>query len=622
MPANPIPYSPSTAHRARAPRAWSCAWIALAAALLLLFGTPTQGRAATMFDVSGCPATNLALGSLTPPFAVRTGTCSVQFGDTVTGSELRLYQADGTGAAMNGFADHAAGANWSTGTTMFGTCLDAVTGGAIASWTPAADGTCDPIDAEPWRPVSASAAAGVVASTGAGASGTATMRFGARGTVAAMPGSYAAPLVIEVISTTVNTPPTTPAMVAPADAAIVASPTPTLTATFSDPDASDTGTVHFEVCSSSTCASAIQTGTSSAGTANGANGSWVVGSALTAGMTYWWRARTEDAGAAVSGWSTPRSFMVNSTSAPTPSSPADAVVIASTTQTLSATFTDPQAGQTGTIAFRITSNAACTTVVQSGSSSAGVAIGANGTWTAAALAPGATYWWCATSTDSAGGVSALSAIRSFTVNSTTSPTLVAPASGATGQATTPSLSATFTDPQVGQTGTLEFRVTSDSGCSTVVGSGSSAAGVGIGSNGSWTVSPALAASTSYWWCARSTDNLGGVSGWSSARSFTTAPAGCTGANTAAPSVTPVGPVNSGTTLTLASNGSWSCTPSSYSYQWYRCYTLIPGATGSTYATVVADRGYLVRVRVTAIHASGNGTADSNQVFVNPAPAEC
>ena len=53
----------------------------------------------------------------------------------------------------------------------------------------------------------------------------------------------------------------------------------------------------------------------------------------------------------------------------------------------------------------------------------------------------------------------------------------------------------------------------------------------------------------------------------------------------------------GRTLT-ARRGSWSPTPSSYSYRWLRDGTAIVGATASTYTLTKADRGTRIQVEVT------------------------
>ena len=71
----------------------------------------------------------------------------------------------------------------------------------------------------------------------------------------------------------------------------------------------------------------------------------------------------------------------------------------------------------------------------------------------------------------------------------------------------------------------------------------------------------------------------------------------------------------GQTLT-ASNGRWSGSPTSFSYQWLRCdgaggncFTIV-GATGKTYGVVFADVYSTLRVAVTAKNTEGPGTARS------------
>jgi hypothetical protein len=65
-----------------------------------------------------------------------------------------------------------------------------------------------------------------------------------------------------------------------------------------------------------------------------------------------------------------------------------------------------------------------------------------------------------------------------------------------------------------------------------------------------------------------------------------------------------------------SNGSWTNSPSSFSYQWYRCdssgsnCSSIAGANGSSYGVTAADAGYTLRSAVTATNAGGSNTASS------------
>ncbi len=93
------------------------------------------------------------------------------------------------------------------------------------------------------------------------------------------------------------------------------------------------------------------------------------------------------------------------------------------------------------------------------------------------------------------------------------------------------------------------------------------------------------------------------------------------AQTTSPPVNSVAPTISGTTTfnqTLsAGNGSWSNSPTSYTYTWSRAssaggsYTTISGATNSTYPLVAADVGQYLKVNVTAINAGGINAATSS-----------
>ena len=93
-------------------------------------------------------------------------------------------------------------------------------------------------------------------------------------------------------------------------------------------------------------------------------------------------------------------------------------------------------------------------------------------------------------------------------------------------------------------------------------------------------------------------------------------------NQTAPSIS--GTVAVGQALTAA-NGTWSNTPTGYTYQWQRCdaaganCVAIAGATGGTYTLTSADSGSTIVVQVTASNANGTGqTATSSQTAVVPA----
>jgi hypothetical protein len=71
----------------------------------------------------------------------------------------------------------------------------------------------------------------------------------------------------------------------------------------------------------------------------------------------------------------------------------------------------------------------------------------------------------------------------------------------------------------------------------------------------------------------------------------------------------------------ASNGSWTNSPTSYSYQWQRCASdgggcgAIAGADSQHYTVSSADIGHRLRVQVTAHNSGGSGTATSGATAV-------
>ncbi|MGZ4181607.1 MAG: hypothetical protein ACXVUL_13120 [Solirubrobacteraceae bacterium] len=85
------------------------------------------------------------------------------------------------------------------------------------------------------------------------------------------------------------------------------------------------------------------------------------------------------------------------------------------------------------------------------------------------------------------------------------------------------------------------------------------------------------------------------------------------ANTAAPTIS--GTAQQGNTITT-SNGSWSGSPTSFSYQWQDCNTSgasctnISGATSSSHVLQGTDVGSTIRAVVTATNTSGSASASS------------
>jgi hypothetical protein len=101
-------------------------------------------------------------------------------------------------------------------------------------------------------------------------------------------------------------------------------------------------------------------------------------------------------------------------------------------------------------------------------------------------------------------------------------------------------------------------------------------------------------------------NSGGPS--SSATSAATAAvtaAGAVPSNTAIPVVT--GTAQAGQTLT-ATNGTWTNSPTGFTYQWNRAGAAINGATASTYLLATADIGSIITCSVIAMNAIGSSAA--------------
>lgn len=132
----------------------------------------------------------------------------------------------------------------------------------------------------------------------------------------------------------------------------------------------------------------------------------------------------------------------------------------------------------------------------------------------------------------------------------------------------------------------------------------------IGGATASTYTTVVADSTANITCDVTADN--GVAPTATAGSNTLTMANYTPANTVPPSVTGTAVV--GQTLSTT-NGTWTNSPSSFTYQWYRGATLISGATSSTYTLVQADAGNTSNIKcvVTATNSAGSVNADSNTI---------
>jgi hypothetical protein len=84
-------------------------------------------------------------------------------------------------------------------------------------------------------------------------------------------------------------------------------------------------------------------------------------------------------------------------------------------------------------------------------------------------------------------------------------------------------------------------------------------------------------------------------------------------------VNSVAPVISGTLLwgneLTTTNGTWSNSPTGYTYQWKRNGSNISGATANTYITTLADWNQDITCEVTASNVSGSGTPAASNTLV-------
>lgn len=105
-----------------------------------------------------------------------------------------------------------------------------------------------------------------------------------------------------------------------------------------------------------------------------------------------------------------------------------------------------------------------------------------------------------------------------------------------------------------------------------------------------------------------TNAMGNASATSAGRSIPAAPS--VPVNTVAPVAS--GSTAIGSTLSVT-NGTWTNSPVSYTYQWRRGGTNISGATSSTYVSQAADYNQAVTCQVTATNGAGSGQAVSNGI---------
>jgi hypothetical protein len=84
-------------------------------------------------------------------------------------------------------------------------------------------------------------------------------------------------------------------------------------------------------------------------------------------------------------------------------------------------------------------------------------------------------------------------------------------------------------------------------------------------------------------------------------------------NTAAPVVSATSLSVAGAGVASCTTGTWTNTPTSYTYQWLRAGVAIAGATTNSHTLVAADVGATLTCQVTAINAAGQTSVASNAI---------
>lgn len=249
--------------------------------------------------------------------------------------------------------------------------------------------------------------------------------------------------------------------------------------------------------------------------------SWPVPIALTAGSAYWFHVRYQDATGLWSSWSAETTFVYD------PNAPLDATLVSPTngaatrSARLTATYLDSAPASSGRVEFQVCTASACTTVLETGFSPV-VASGANGSWSHARTT--GSYWWRARSVDASGTAGAWTAAWTFSfAQPPATPSLITPTNGAWVTTTTPTLTASYSDPD-GDAGANVFEwCRADAGvadwsdtanCVTGYGSVTSASGANRVNK---SAVPGVALGQGDWyWRAASRDSGGGISAYSSA----------------------------------------------------------------------------------------------------------
>lgn len=158
------------------------------------------------------------------------------------------------------------------------------------------------------------------------------------------------------------------------------------------------------------------------------------------------------------------------------------------------------------------------------------------TSTATGLAATTQYSFCVKARNGDNTETSFGSAASGTTNAANvapnAPALVSPANASFTSDTTPTLSANYSDPDSGDTGTTNYRIATSAGnclSGTVVDSGTSSATSDENEDTAWTPASSIGSDGTYYWCAQNNDSAL-TSSWTSMGNFildTAAPAGTT-----------------------------------------------------------------------------------------------
>ncbi|MCW2928205.1 MAG: Hemolysin-type calcium-binding region [Thermoleophilia bacterium] len=187
----------------------------------------------------------------------------------------------------------------------------------------------------------------------------------------------------------------------------------------------------------------------------------------------------------------------------------------STSPTLSGSFTDPE-GDTGQVQFDLCRTSDCSTPPAIFTiMSPGGASGTTPAVTSVPLTPGV-YFWRARGVDQYGGQGPFTAIRSFTADlAPVTPAKLAPVADVVVD-TTPTLAASFEDPDPLDLGILEFEVCSDIACASILTRGQTTGQI-PGSLGAYTFTTPFPTGSVLFWRVRGIDLLGMPSSYTTPR---------------------------------------------------------------------------------------------------------